>query len=87
MVGECQIPTVYRQFFSGLVRPTWEPEARMREQLPESHRDSPICWYGHADGRVEARVHHSERVYTSHMFIRRGEDWLLTESLEEIVID
>ena len=82
----CWVPSLYKQFDVGLVRPTWEPKGRMLKQLPVSDQDAKICWYGFPDGQVEARVNPSEFGYKSHTFKRIGGKWVLVDSHEIIIV-
>jgi hypothetical protein len=74
------------QFDHGLVEPTWEPKARMLEQMPDNDKYQNVCWYGRTDGKVEARIAISEWQSKSHLFERQGDDWILVNSYEEITV-
>ncbi len=86
IASSCWVPPMYQGFDIGLVEPTWEPKEKMLEQLPASDRNADICWYGYADGRIEARVNPTERGYKGHTFRLKSDGWILVDSYEEIVV-
>jgi hypothetical protein len=78
---------MYLQVFQGLIDPTWEPEGEMRSQIKGLSDDAQVCWYGHTDGAVEARVNATVSGWNFHIFRKINDRWTLMDSGQVIAVD
>lgn len=87
VTSQCEVPPMYLQVYGGLIDPTWEPEGEMRSQIDGLSADDQVCWYGHTDGTVEARVNPTAGTWDFHLFRKINDKWTLVDSGQAITIN